>query len=338
MHYLEGDPDRPVVIGRVYNGEDKFTEKLPYAKDRSGLKSYTSPSRDGANEIRMEDNLGMERIFMHAIKDQNVRIANNSSKSIANTENHTVKNNETIQIGGDANWSIGDMMEPTVGHDQTYEVTGNRTINIGKGYQAAIYNDHKLKVTGNYERKIFTDDTLTCNKLTETFEANLQEKFKKVHNTQVSDTFMLDIKSSFTETIKSGKGENTTKERIDDIKSMHMINAGKEYQVRCDETRTMNVKSAYVATVKERTQLTARNELKTTSKTGYFMGFTDVTLRVKATEITLKDGLVRFNAPEGNVYFKASATALHQSAKSEQAPKAATQETEGEKPAAAASA
>jgi type VI secretion system secreted protein VgrG len=69
VEFLEGDPDRPLVIGTVYNGEYKVPYSLPANKTQSGLKSDSSKGHSGFNELMFEDKKGSEKINVHAQKD-----------------------------------------------------------------------------------------------------------------------------------------------------------------------------------------------------------------------------------------------------------------------------
>src|SRR6185436_14684284 len=75
VHFQEGDPDRPIILGRVYNPLDQFPDVLPLHKTRSSLRSMVSPGRQGNNEIRFDDNAGAQQILVQAWKDQNVVVA-----------------------------------------------------------------------------------------------------------------------------------------------------------------------------------------------------------------------------------------------------------------------
>ena len=66
VEFLEGDPDHPIVTGRVYNGDHRTPYKLPQFATRSGIKSQSSKGGGGFNEIRFEDKKGEEQVFLHA--------------------------------------------------------------------------------------------------------------------------------------------------------------------------------------------------------------------------------------------------------------------------------
>jgi type VI secretion system secreted protein VgrG len=83
VDFLEGDPDQPLVVGTVYNGDNKHPYKLPEDKTVSGLKSDSSKGGGGYNEFNFEDKKGSEKIGMHAEKDLEVVVLNTETRTIA---------------------------------------------------------------------------------------------------------------------------------------------------------------------------------------------------------------------------------------------------------------
>src|SRR5690606_18517685 len=74
VDFLEGDPDLPIIVGRVYNADQVVPYDLPSNKTQSGIKSRSSPNggTDNFNEIRFEDKKGAELFYVHAEKDKQV--------------------------------------------------------------------------------------------------------------------------------------------------------------------------------------------------------------------------------------------------------------------------
>jgi type VI secretion system secreted protein VgrG len=123
VEFLEGDPDRPLVIGAVYNGDNKVPYDLPDNKTVAGWKSDSSKGGNGYNEFIFEDKKSSENIRMHAEKDHNV----------------TVRNAET--------WTIGEAFMPPKGSpsrtatlkngdDQLNIEMGDRNVAIPMGSQS----------------------------------------------------------------------------------------------------------------------------------------------------------------------------------------------------------
>jgi type VI secretion system secreted protein VgrG len=94
VDFLEGDPDRPIITGRVYHGQNKPPYPLPDEKTKSTLKSDSSLGGGGFNEIRFEDKKGSEEIYIHGQKDWNTVINNNATHTT--TKKNTLKAEEVL--------------------------------------------------------------------------------------------------------------------------------------------------------------------------------------------------------------------------------------------------
>jgi len=182
--FLEGDPDRPIITGRVYNAEQMPPYDLPANKTQSGVQ--TRSSKQGTpgnfNQIRFEDNKGSEELYIHAEKDKKVivehdrseqvghderiAIGNNRTESVGHDENISIGNNRTenveknenISIGENRNTDVGKNEEVTVGENRTESVGKKETITIGENREEQVGKDEKLEVAGNREDQIGKDD------------------------------------------------------------------------------------------------------------------------------------------------------------------------------------
>lgn len=109
--FLNGDPDRPVIIGSVYNEINKPIYRLPGSKTQSGIKTLSYPGGEGFNELRFDDKAGSEEVFIHAQKDCNI----------------TVKSRMGQTIGGDSGTVIGGKCMQKISGDSYCEVGGKST-------------------------------------------------------------------------------------------------------------------------------------------------------------------------------------------------------------------
>ena len=109
--FLEGDPDRPVITGRVHHGGNMPAYELPDHKTRTVLRSMSSPGDDGPrgfNEFRIEDKSGEEEIYVHAEKDVNIHVKNDWKKHILRDRHQTMERNACDEIQGETHVILKD--------------------------------------------------------------------------------------------------------------------------------------------------------------------------------------------------------------------------------------
>ncbi|MDN5850156.1 MAG: type VI secretion system tip protein VgrG, partial [Nitrococcus sp.] len=111
---LEGDPDRPIITGRVYNGGAMPPYGLPGQAMVSGVKSNTTPGGGGSNELSMDDSKGKERVYLHAQKDQAIAVENDESHTVGHDRSKSVTNDEQTQIGNNRTETVGGNESVTV--------------------------------------------------------------------------------------------------------------------------------------------------------------------------------------------------------------------------------
>jgi type VI secretion system secreted protein VgrG len=131
VDFIAGDPDRPLVTGCVYNGENKPPYSLPGDKTKTVWKSNSSKGGGGYNEIRFEDSKSSEQIFVHGQKDLDIRIGNDSRTLIANNNDVTIGANSTTSIGSNAATTIGTNHTHTVGSNMHVTVGAEEVVTVG---------------------------------------------------------------------------------------------------------------------------------------------------------------------------------------------------------------
>ncbi len=140
VNFIDGDPDRPLIMGSVYNGKNK----IPYpSKTQSGIKTQSTKggTAQNYNELRFEDKKDAEQIYIHAEKNLDTQVENDETLTVDNDRTKMVKHDENSTIKNDRN--------KTVNNNQTETVDGNKTINIGK--------DHRENITGKMTLNIEKD-------------------------------------------------------------------------------------------------------------------------------------------------------------------------------------
>ncbi|WP_298359477.1 type VI secretion system Vgr family protein [uncultured Litoreibacter sp.] len=153
VEFLEGDPDKPLVTGCVYNGSNMPPYDLPSHKTKSVFKTDTHQG-EGFNELTFEDEKEQELIYMHGQKDQQIDILNDRTKSIGNDQMESVGRDKTISIGRDHTETIGQDARHTVMRDVYYEVKQNQQEKYGKDHIHNVGNIHKQDVFADYLQKV----------------------------------------------------------------------------------------------------------------------------------------------------------------------------------------
>lgn len=168
VDFLEGDPDRPIITGRVYNGAAMPPYELPANKAHSGLMSRSTPKggSDNFNGIRMDDGYGAEMMQVQAEKDEDILVKNDKTE--------TVGNNETIQIGVDRAENVGNNQTVEIGNDDSLKVGNNQQINIGNNRSEDVGNNEQVKIGSNRNTTIGDNDILSVG-LTRTHSVGINE-------------------------------------------------------------------------------------------------------------------------------------------------------------------
>jgi type VI secretion system secreted protein VgrG len=157
VEFLEGDPDRPIVTGRVYNGEAMPPYKLPDEKTKSTSKSNSSKGGGGFNEIRFEDKKGSEQIFFHAEKDQHFRVKNDCLEWIGNNRHLVVTKDQLEHIQNNRNEKVDADHKETIGKDRHLNVTGKEAVAIGGSKSLTVTGDVIEVFKGNHSEQVTSD-------------------------------------------------------------------------------------------------------------------------------------------------------------------------------------
>jgi type VI secretion system secreted protein VgrG len=157
VDFLEGDPDQPIITGRVYNADNMPPYALPANQTQSGIKSRSSKEGTGENfnELRFEDKKGEEQVYFHAEKNFD----------------RVVENNDTLKVGfekadkGDQTIEIHNNQKLVVGNDKSDD--GSQTIEIWKDRTTTLKQGHEtltIKIGNRTETIEKGNDSLTVSK------------------------------------------------------------------------------------------------------------------------------------------------------------------------------
>jgi type VI secretion system secreted protein VgrG len=136
VSFLEGDPDRPLVTGSVYNADNMPPYPLPAQATRSTVKSHSTVGGNGSNELRFEDKKGAEQLYLHAERDLEERVRRDALAWMGRDRHAIVKRDSFEEIGGNANVQIhGDRRERVTG---ALGVVAGRALALKSGMKAGL--------------------------------------------------------------------------------------------------------------------------------------------------------------------------------------------------------
>ena len=154
VDFLEGDPDQPIITGRVYNGDQTVPYTLPDEQTKSTIKSMSSKGGGGFNEIRLEDKAGSEQVFIFGQKNQDIRITNDVKEWIGEDRHLIVTRDRMDQIQRDDHDDITRDHIEKIGRDHHITVSGKEAISITGSHSETVQGDVIEVYQGNQSTQI----------------------------------------------------------------------------------------------------------------------------------------------------------------------------------------
>ncbi|MEM7257887.1 MAG: type VI secretion system tip protein TssI/VgrG, partial [Pseudomonadota bacterium] len=238
VEFLEGDPDRPIITGRVYNGENGVPYGLPANQTQSGIKSRSTKGGGGVNfnEIRMEDKKGEEELYVHAEKnhtnntendrvkwvghDETVNVDNDRTETVGNDETIHIKNDRSETVDNNEQIAIGVNRSETVGNDESIQVGSNRTRTVGKNESVTVGINQSVSVGANLSLSVGSS-------LSAQISSNSSTQVGKNSDSSVGDS----------QSVTVGKDESVTigKNRSASVGDDDSLNVGKKLTINAGD-------------------------------------------------------------------------------------------------------
>ncbi|MCA3801341.1 type VI secretion system tip protein TssI/VgrG, partial [Burkholderia sp.] len=250
VDFLNGDPDEPIVTGRVYNGEKMPPWGLPGSATQSGLLSRSSPggTTDHANAFRFEDKKGAEQLWMHAERnfdaeteaDHTLSVGNNHTHTVGNDETMQVKNNRQRSVGQNETVNIGQNRVAQIGANETHGVTGNRTRTVGQNESVTIAANRDATIGGVHNETVAKAKTETIGEGKTLSVAQLYHTTSQDMKTQVASTHTEEIgartstiANAHTHTVGGEHTVNVGANHTTNVQHQVTVNAGDQLSLVC---------------------------------------------------------------------------------------------------------
>jgi type VI secretion system secreted protein VgrG len=163
VEFLEGDPDRPLITGSVYNADQTPPYELPANQTQTVIKSRSSKGGDGEtfNELRFEDKKDAELVYFHAQKDQQVVVENDQSLTVGANRAESVAKDRSLSVGANKTEDVTENKTVTVGKDASESIGKNRSEDVGESMTLSVAKDRTTSIGGNLTLDVAKDVTIS---------------------------------------------------------------------------------------------------------------------------------------------------------------------------------
>ncbi len=263
----EGDADKPIIVGSVYNAEQMPPYALPGDKTQSGIKTRSSlgGSPDNFNEICFEDKKGSELLYIRAEKDQTIAVENDECHWVGNDRLKTIDHDETTLVHHDRT--------ETVDNDETITIHGNRTETVDK--------DETITIHQNRTETVDKDENITIS-------GNRTENVAKNESITISGGRTENVSKDESITIGGGRTENVTKDESITIGGGRTENVAKDEGVTVTGARTVSIGKDDTLTVAKNLAVTAGESIVLTTGAASIVMKKDGTIIIKGKDITIE--------------------------------------------------
>lgn len=248
VEFLEGDPDRPVVTGRLYNADNMYPYSLPANKTQSGIKSRSTPggSPSNFNEIRMEDKMGEEELYIQAEKDENILVKH--------CKTETVGVDETIDIGNDRTETVGHNETITVKNDRTESVLNNETLSVAVNRVRNVGSNETVSVGSNRTHTVGINEAIAIGVAQEIAVGGMQAiEIGGLQSLDVGLNQSVSVGSDQDTEIGKNQSVKVGKDRVVEVGENDDLKVGKDLVIEAGDSLTLKCGRASIVLKKNGT-------------------------------------------------------------------------------------
>lgn len=213
VQYIDGNPDHPIITGRLYTAQQMPPWELPANMTQTGILTRSSQGGgyDNANALRFEDKKGSEELWIHAEKDQRIEVEHDESHWVGHDRVKNIDHDETNHIKHDRT--------STIDHDETVIVHGKRTEVVDGNEDITIHSNRTERV--DMSEKIDIGDTQKL-----TVGSTRTKNVRGNENNSISRNQSVSVGMNKTETVKFMAMENVGIAKVESIGAGYMLNVG----------------------------------------------------------------------------------------------------------------
>lgn len=256
VEFLEGDPDRPIITGRVYNADQVPPYGLPGNKTQSGFKSRSSKGAGTANfnEIRFEDKKGSEQLFIHAEKNQDIEVENDETHSVGHDRKKTIDHDETTQVKHDRTETVDNNETITVHGQRSETVDKDETITIHQNRTEKVDKEENITIGGGRTENVSKDESITIGGArTENVSKNESITIGGARTESVSKDESISIGGGRTETVAKDESVTVSGQRTVSVSKDDSLSVGKKLSIDAGDEVSITTGKASITMKKDGT-------------------------------------------------------------------------------------
>ncbi|MCB1930567.1 MAG: type VI secretion system tip protein VgrG [Rhodocyclaceae bacterium] len=282
VEFIEGDPDRPLITGRVYNAGQMPPWELPASKTQTGILSRSSQggAYDNANAIRFEDKLGEEQLWLHAEKDQLTEVEHDEDKWVGNDRRKTIDRDETTNVH----------------RHRSETVDGNETITIHQNRSETVDQDETIVIHQNRRERVDLNETISIG-IDRSEDVGANETVKIGANRSVT------IGANKAETVAMAKAETIGLAKALSIGAGYQVSVGAAMNTSVGLSQSEQVGRSKNCSIGESYTVEAGDSITLKVGSSQLVMKADGTIVLSGKDITIKGS--------GNIRIEAGGTLVH---------------------------
>jgi type VI secretion system secreted protein VgrG len=246
VEFLDGDPDRPIITGSVYNAEQMPPWGLPVSQTQSGILSRSTKggTQENANALRFEDKKGEEQLWLHAEKDQLTEVENDETKWVGNDRTKTIDGNETTTVHKNRTETVDQNETITVHQNRTETVDQNETITIHQNRTETVDQNETITIGLNRTEDIAANETVTIG-------GNKTETVTQAKAETVVLAKALSIGAAYQVSVGGAMNTTVVLAQAEEIGLAKQVLVGKGYGINVGSNHTIDVGTDYTLTARD---------------------------------------------------------------------------------------
>ena len=273
--FLEGDPDQPIIVGRVYNAEQMPPWALPANATQSGLLTRSSKggSAANANALRFEDKKGSEQVWFHAEKDMATE----------------VEHDKTLWVGHDEACVVDHDRTRVVKHDEAITIQNDRRMEVDRDKSEKVLRDKSINVIRNHHEKIDGSmDIMVGRTLTESVAINYSETVGGAMEITVGGLIAITAGAALAETVGAQRAEMVGGASSESVGGNKSIDVGKDLSETVAGNHIADITGDHKETVGGQYTLSVTKELSIHAKKIELVADDEIAIKTGSAQIVMK--------------------------------------------------